>query len=364
MKATTTMQALVFEKGGRLRLCSRPLPAPCRPDDVVVRVAAGGICGTDRSIVLGDFPARSGVVLGHEAAGEVVATGPAVGSPAPGGRVVINPTYHCGRCRYCRRGMAAHCTAKDGREIGVDHDGTLAEYVVVPAPFLHPLPPGVSYRRAALVEPLACVLNNLTAASPRWTDRCLVLGAGPIGTLCALVLAFRGHRVTVVERDAVRVELARRVLPAAARVVPARDGDLWPAVAGSDAGPDVVVDTTGVLSAEALEVVATGGTVVAMGERETATATIPVRSLVTRGVRLVGAGPYPPHLFQTAVDLARDLPLDSLVTHTLPLHRYAEAFAALHVPLADTRSAPSSYAAMKVLLLPGDRAGEESRCAG
>ncbi|MEX2971493.1 zinc-binding dehydrogenase [Streptomyces sp. C184] len=364
MDSDTMMQALVFETGERLRLCSRPLPALCHPDDVLVRVAASGICGTDRSIVLGDFPARSGVVLGHEAAGGVVATGPAVGSLDPGGRVVINPTYHCGSCRCCRRGMAAHCASKDGREIGVDRDGTLAEYVVVPAPFLHPLPPGVSYRRAALVEPLACVLNNLTAASPRWTDRCLVLGAGPIGTLCALVLAFRGHRVTVVERDAVRVELAQHVLPAPTQVVPARDGDLWPAADGWDAGPDVVVDTTGVLLADALEVVATGGTVVAMGERETATATIPVRSLVTRGVRIVGAGPYPPHLFQTALDLARDLPLDSLVTHTLPLHRYAEAFAALHVPLADTRPAPSSYAAMKVLLLPGDQAREESRCAG
>ncbi|MFG2532997.1 zinc-binding dehydrogenase [Streptomyces sp. NPDC048516] len=364
MTATTTMQALVFETAGQLRLESRPLPTLSHPDDVMVRVAAVGICGTDRSIVLGDFPARSGVVLGHEAVGEVVATGPAVTSLAPGGRVVINPTYHCGGCGRCRRGMAAHCTSKDGRELGVDCDGTLAEYVVVPAPFLHPLPPEVSYARAALVEPLACVLNNLTAASLRWTDRCLVIGAGPIGTLCALVLACRGHHVTVVERDTVRVELARRILPAAARVLPEPDGGLWPAAEGTDSGPEVVVDTTGALPADALQVVAAGGTVVAMGERETATATIPVRSLVTRGVRLVGAGPYPPHLFQTALDLAGDLPLETLVTHALPLHRYADAFTALHVPLAATRPETASYAAMKVLLLPGDQAVEDYRCAG
>ncbi|NYI07588.1 zinc-dependent alcohol dehydrogenase [Allostreptomyces psammosilenae] len=355
--------------GAAPELVVRPVPRPLGPDDVLVRVAATGVCGTDRGIVLGEFPALPGVVLGHEAAGEVAATGAAVSSVRRGERVVVNPTYFCGRCRPCRRNLAAHCVAKEGREVGVDRDGTMAGYVVVPERFAHPLPAGVSYRRAALVEPLACVLNNLTAAAPRWDDRVLVVGAGPIGSLCAMVLAVRGARVSVAERDAGRLALARELLPSAVGVLAVGADGLAAVPELRRAAPDVIVDTTGLLLGEAMSVVATGGTVVVMGEREPATARIALRPLVTRGVRVVGAGPYPPHLFEAALDLAPGLPLESLVTHALPLERYPDAFALLGAPLPpagrggdadakagggrDAGAAPvaGGYAAMKVLLV-------------
>ncbi|MGK4578722.1 zinc-dependent alcohol dehydrogenase [Kitasatospora sp. HPMI-4] len=348
------MKALTFGKPGRIGLQDRPVPVPA-VDEVLVRVAVTGICGTDRAIVLGEFPAKPGVVLGHEAAGEVAAVGPAVASVAPGDRVVVNPTFYCGRCRTCRRGLPAHCEAKDGREIGVDLDGTMAEYVVVPDRFVHRLPASMSYRRAALVEPLACVLNNLRAAGPRWDDRILVLGAGPIGALCALVLARRGARVALADRDPVRLELARTLLPREVRVR-AADG----AGRGAPAA-DTVIDTTGTLPGGILSTLAAAGTVVVMGEREAAVAEVPLRSLVTRGVRLVGAGPYRPADFELALDLAADLPLDSLVTHVLPLDRYAEALALLAVPLAGPHplqppAGPATgYAALKVLLASNER---------
>ncbi|MER7702573.1 alcohol dehydrogenase catalytic domain-containing protein [Kitasatospora sp. NPDC097605] len=334
------MKAVVFEDVGLPGIHDRAVPS-FGADEVLVRVAATGICGTDRAILLGEFPARRGVVLGHEAVGAVAAVGSGVGSVAPGDRVVVNPTYHCDRCAPCRRGLPAHCGQKAGREVGVDRDGTMADFAVVPERFVHRLPASVSYRRGALVEPLACVLNNLAAARPRWDDRVLVVGAGPIGALCALVLARRGAGVTLAERDPGRVDLARRLLPRTVRVLAAEE-------AAGAGRPDVVIDTTGSLPGDLLGAVAPGGTVVVMGEKEAGVATVPLRALVTRGIRLVGAGPYRPADFALAVDLARELPLDDLVTHVLPLERYAEALAMLALAPA------AGYRAMKVLLATGE----------
>ena len=336
---TATMPAVIFTGTG-IAFSRRPSPVLSDDCNVLIRVRATGLCGTDRSIALGAFPAAPGVILGHEAVGDVVAVGPGVSSVRPRDRVVINPTYYCLRCGPCRRGMMAHCLAKEGREIGVDRDGTLTDFIAMPERFVHRIPNSMPYRRAALVEPLACVLNNLMAANPRWDDRILVLGGGPIGALCALVLSARGSRVAIAEVDTQRAAMAREILPK--NVV----------VASGATRADVIIDTVGTLLETAFERVENNGTIVVMGEREGATGTIGLRKLVTRGVRIIGAGPYSPAAFELALDLAGELPLESLVTHTLPLERYAHAFDLL-------AAGPSGhgYGAMKVLLVPD----EESR---
>jgi threonine dehydrogenase-like Zn-dependent dehydrogenase len=333
--AARTMQAVVFD-GTRPTLTELPLPVISDPRAALVRIRATGICGTDRAILLGEFPAVPGVILGHESAGEVIAAGDGVTRVRPGDRVVINPTYFCGDCTECRRERARHCPHKDGREPGIDCAGTMAEFAVVDERFLHTLPSGMPDRRAALIEPLACVLANLEAAAPSWDDTVLVAGGGPIGMLAALVLAERGHRPWLAERDPVRVRLAIENLPGV-RVKHTSDLDT--------PRPGVVIDTTGILLAEAVRVVAPGGTVVVMGEREGATATLGSRNIATSGIRIVGAGPYPPRLFEVAVRLAETLPLERLVTHELPLSRMAEAFALLGV-------GGGGYRAGKVLITP------------
>jgi threonine dehydrogenase-like Zn-dependent dehydrogenase len=345
-----TMPAVVFERLGKVTLVERSVPTVSDQEDVLVRVTATGICGTDRGIVLGGFPAALGVILGHEAIGAVEAVGQSVRSVEVGDRVVLNPTFYCGHCRPCRRGMMAHCETKDGHEIGVDSDGTMTGHVLLNERFIHRLPPDMPWRRAVLIEPLACVLNNLTAAAPRWDDQILVVGAGPIGALCALMFAARGASVTVAERDPARVDLARSLLPWTVRVAGLPTGHLTDALEDAPARPDVVIDTTGVLLEEALGLVGAGGTVVVMGEREAALATVCLRPLVTRGIRVVGAGPYPPHLFPVALEVATRMPLESLVTHVLPLERYADGFALLGVVLGESPRI-ACYRAMKVLLV-------------
>jgi len=339
--AALTMQGVVFDGDG-LALGVVAVPELSEARAALVRIRATGICGTDRAILLGEFPAVPGVVLGHESVGEVVAVGDSAGRVRPGDQVVINPTYYCGECSDCRSERARYCPHKDGRELGIDCPGTMAEFAMVDERFLHPLPPGMPYRRAVLIEPLACVLANLEAAAPGWDDAVVVAGGGPIGMLVALVLAARGYRPWLAEQDPVRVRLAAEALPEV-RVLH---------TATLDVGrPDVVVDTTGVLLAEAVRVVAPGGTVVVMGEREAATAALGARSIATRGIRVVGAGPYPPRLFEVAVRLAETLPLERLVTHEVPLSRMTEAFALLGVG-ADGNRSGDGYRAGKVLLTP------------
>ncbi|MGV9214398.1 zinc-dependent alcohol dehydrogenase [Micromonospora sp. RB23] len=317
-------------------LTRRPVPIITDPEDVLVRIRMTGICGTDRAILLGEAAAAPGVVLGHESVGRVAAVGAAVRSLRGGDRVVVNPTYYCTTCPMCQRGRMALCRAKDGHEIGVDRDGTMAQYALVPERFVHPIPDELPDRRAALVEPLACVLNNLRSAAPRWDDTILVLGGGPIGALCALVLAYRGFRVQLTEPDPRRASLVREALPRSVEVT---------AVADLVRRPDLVIDTVGTMPGIGIDLVGDGGTILVMGERLGSVARIPLHRLATGAIRLVGAGPYAPADFRSALKLAPSLPLESLVSHEIPLDRAGEAMTMLGVP-----DPADGYAALKILL--------------
>ena len=346
-QSITTMPALIYSGPSKsLQLARRPVPRLVRDSDVLVRVVATGICGTDRGIVMGTFPAVDGVILGHEAVGIVEEVGKSVSSLQTGDRVVINPTYACGECRQCRRDAAAYCSGKEGREVGVDCDGAMAGFILLPETSILRIPDEMSFRRATQIEPLACVLNNLSAIAPRHGDRIFVFGAGPIGTLCAYVLATRGFHVHIVEKDERRADIARDALDA---LTPSH-------VAVSIAPPngerpDVIIESVGWLLEEALGLIGEGGTVLIMGAREGVEARVPLRPLVTRGVRIVGAGPYSPQDFELAAQLAQDLPLERFITDEAPLERFVDAFGMLAAGPEST----GGYRALKVLLVSDER---------
>lgn len=213
------MRALVYLGPGSVELQERPAPRAAAADDVVVKVVGTGICGTDRKILHGRFPARPGVVLGHESVGLVQEVGAGVRSLAVGDRVVVNPTLYCGWCVPCMRGATNFCRNKAGTEVGVDRDGTYADAVVLPERFVRRVPDGMSFRSAVLIEPLACVLNNVQAAELTVDDTVTVLGAGPIGALVALVAARTARSVTVAETDDYRLSRARELFEAVVDVV-------------------------------------------------------------------------------------------------------------------------------------------------
>ena len=339
------MKALVLQVDRSLRLVDRPRPACTAPDDVVVRVAQTGVCGTDRGVLLGKFPARPGVTMGHEVVGEVAEVGSAVTTLKPGDRVLVNPNFYCGLCDWCRRGAHNFCLHKAGNELGIDRDGGFAPYLRLAERFLHTVPDGMPDDRAVLVEPRACVLNNLEAARLRPAEEVLVLGAGPIGILVALVADHLAGRVCLVERDPYRRSAAARYfagVPGSA----VRLGEPDEPVAGSAA---LVVDTVGSLLERACELAQNLGRVVVMGFDGTASGRVRPLDLLQRGLSIMGAGDYHSRTFPQALELARRLPLEGIVTHHVPIEEFPEALAALGMHGA-------RYTGLKVVIEPGDPA--------
>ena len=193
------MRAAVFKGAGVVALEDVPDPGVDADDDVIIDVEACGICGTDVQIlnVPPGHPADAGVVMGHEFIGRVQAVGAGAGL-AVGQRVTVDPDPKCGVCRPCRAGRPASC--ENVRALGIFRDGALACAVKVPAGAVFPLSDGPSARIAALIEPLACVVNGVNKANPRPGESAIIFGSGAIGCLfLAMFKAAGAAPVVVVE---------------------------------------------------------------------------------------------------------------------------------------------------------------------
>ena len=244
------MIALVNAERGSGHLELRDVPVPkIEADEVLIRVCACGICGSDLKIQDDHHPYTPPVVIGHEFAGEIVEVGASVKGWAVGERVVSEQhTHACGRCRQCLTGNAFACTSK--RAPGYFIDGAFAKFIKVPAWLLHRVPDNLNFVEAAFTEPSAVAAHGLldrTGVSPE--DVVLVLGCGPIGLVAAQMAQAAGAAkviITGVERD----EQAR--LPKARElgidcVVNGERADLAARVADltGGEGADVVVELSG-----------------------------------------------------------------------------------------------------------------------
>jgi threonine dehydrogenase-like Zn-dependent dehydrogenase len=314
------MIALQFRGPGDLALVERSTPPSPGPGEVRFRVTLAGICGTDRAIYLGRYDCDAPRVLGHEAVGVVDAVGEGVALLAVGDRVVLDPTQSCGRCDRCLRAESSHCENKAALEIGVGRDGAFAQSLTVEEKALYPLPADVPDRRGILIEPLACVLTGLGAASVGAADRVVVLGGGPIGVLCAMIVQRWAADVRLVEPDPYRRRLVEAVTGLTALALLEES---------ASRRPTVVVDTTGVLLEQGARTVQDGGRVLLMGCNTDATATIRPFDLTGRCVSVIGSCDYHSQMFPAAIDLIRVLPCDELVTDVFPLTESAEAFGLL-----------------------------------
>jgi 2-desacetyl-2-hydroxyethyl bacteriochlorophyllide A dehydrogenase len=194
------MAAAVYVGDGRLAVQDVPVPEP-GPGELLVEIAACGVCGSDLHLVLEKY-ARPGAVLGHEWSGLVVAGGP---SPMdPGARVVFEPTPGCGRCRPCRKGRPSVCLRRPVSDMR-DMRGAFARYVTVPSTNVLRLPDSLDMRSAALTEPTAIALHAVELAEVATEDRVLVTGAGPVGLIIIAVLRSLGVTdITVSEPVALR----------------------------------------------------------------------------------------------------------------------------------------------------------------
>ena len=343
------MKVLLLSQYKHLEIAELPEPTP-GPGEVLVRVAACGICGSD----VHGYDGSSGrrippIVMGHEAAGRIAAVGSDVKGFAESDRVTFDSTIYCGACGPCRRGEVNLC---DNRQVmGVScsdyrRAGAFAEYIAVPSRIVYRLPDNLSFAEAAMLEAVAVAVHAVSLAQVSPNSTALVLGAGMIGLLVLQALHVAGcSRVFVADIDLSRLKLAQEV---GATTVLSADAGLMEQVLQltSGVGIDVAVEAVGrnETVGAAIESVRKGGTVVLVGNISPEV-TLPLQRVVTRQIRLQGscasAGEYPQAMELLATGAIRVKPL---ITAIAPLDEGPQWFERLHAREPNL---------MKVVLTPG-----------
>jgi threonine dehydrogenase-like Zn-dependent dehydrogenase len=200
------MKALFLQSIGNLSLAEVENPLP-RSDELLVRIETCGICGTDRHLLLGEFPCRPPVTLGHEFAGIIEAVGSEVRDFKPGMRVTGDPNIFCGRCPECQRGRVQLC--QNLMAIGIHRNGGFAQYVALPEKQAIALPLTLDPLWGAFCEPLACCLHGVELANIRAGSSAIVIGGGVIGMLVVQLARLAGAaKVILVTRCAAKRKLA------------------------------------------------------------------------------------------------------------------------------------------------------------
>ena len=303
------MKALVFD--GQLRLETRhPLPAP-RPGWARLRVTRAGICRTDQEITRGYMNFRG--VPGHEFVG-VVDSGDA---PAlMGRRVVGDINASCGTCDWCRRGLGHHCPHRSTLGI-VNLDGCFAEYCMLPVCNLYPVPNDLSDDEAVFVEPLSAAFRILDQVPVAPDTRCIVLGDGKLGILCAWALSTASRHVTLVGHHPEKVKRASW-----------NNVNAILATNPEHRGADVVVEATGTPGGltESIALCRPRGTVV-LKSTIAAEGGMNLAPVVVDEITILGSrcGDFQRGLAEI---VRHRFPLERLITSRFPLDRAVEAFAA------------------------------------
>ncbi|WP_164779976.1 zinc-dependent alcohol dehydrogenase family protein [Mesorhizobium sp. M7A.F.Ca.US.011.01.1.1] len=261
------MKAVRLEAVGGITLREVDMP-DIGADELLVRIEACGVCGTDRHLFHGEFPCTPPVTPGHEFSGIVEAIGKSVSGFAVGDRVTGDPNIACGRCAHCHAGRVNLCS--NLRAIGIHRDGGFAEYLALPQKQAFVLPAGLDPMHGAFCEPLGCCLHGVDLAGIKPGSSVVVLGGGVIGLLTVQLARLAGATTIVLStRQASRRALATdfgataTVDPTAADVIEAIAGSAGPVPGGAD----VVFECAGVRETveQSMRLARAGGTVVIVG---------------------------------------------------------------------------------------------------
>ena len=345
------MKTLVWEAPRSMNIREQDTPS-IQPDEVLIKVAFAGICGSELSGYLGHNKLRvPPLVMGHEFSGEIVAIGaraihlnPAL---AQGQRVTANPFSSCGACRFCAQGLNHLCASR--KLIGAHRPGAFAEYVSVPANLVLLLPDNVSFQTGAITEPVAVGIRIGELAGLLDGESALVIGAGPIGLLALQVLLAKGARsVFIADLDPARLAMGESL-----GGVPLDPGKLnTPETvrkATEGLGVAVSVDAVGMAVTRAGCIAATrsAGTVIFSGLHEE-TSTIPAAEIIRREINVRGSFAYTPANFAEALQqiAAGTLRLDPWIVEA-PLESGGKWFERLLSARGDVA---------KVLLIPNANA--------
>jgi L-iditol 2-dehydrogenase len=319
------MRALLLREYKTLELTQMPEPA-VGPDDVLVRVKACGICGSDVHGYDGSTGRRiPPVVMGHEASGTVFATGKRVTRFRVGDRVTFDSTVYCGKCYFCRRGEVNLCDDREVLGVSVSEyrrNGAFAEFVAVPEHIVYALPDTVTFEHAAMIEAVSVAVHAVGVTPVKLGDTGVVVGAGMIGLLVIQTLRLAGcSRIIAVDVNETRLNLAMEY--GADRCLNAGESDVAAEVRaytsgrGADVGMEVVGTSETVQSAA--QSIRKGGALTLVGNISPKVE-FPLQWIVTRQIRVMGScassGEYP-----ACIDLVarKAIRVDSLISATAPL---------------------------------------------
>lgn len=330
------MQALVLEDARVLNI--REVPEPeVGAQDVLIRVKACGICGSDVHGYDGSTKRRiPPLIMGHEAAGVVAKTGSEVHSVHVGDRVTFDSTVSCGLCFYCRMGDVNLCDKRQVLGVSCDdyrRNGAFADYVSVPQHILYTLPDSFAFEKAALIEAVSIAAHAAKITGIQPGNSAVIIGAGMIGLL--VVQAFRAFgcgTIIAVDLEDSKLELARHM--GADQTFRGDDPNLITKLreATGEHGPDIAVEVVGTQKTvlTAINAVRRGGTVTLIGNLSP-TVEMPLQTIVTRQLRLLGscasAGEY-----RECIDLMATgvINVDPLISAIAPLNEGAEWFSRLY----------------------------------
>jgi L-iditol 2-dehydrogenase len=330
------MKSLLLSEYNHLDVVDTPQPSPA-PDEVLIRVEACGICGSD----VHGYDGGSGrrippIVMGHEAAGVVAALGSEVKDVAVGERVTFDSTVYCGKCEYCARGEVNLCNNRE--VVGVScgdyrRAGAFAEFIAVPRRIVYPLSDSIPFEEAAMLEAVSVALHAVRISPDPVGKTALVIGAGMIGLLTLQAAKAAGcSRVFISDVDETRLELAKKI--GAEEALHASGSELLAEIMQRTGGKgvDLVLEAVGRTEtiASAIDCVRKGGTVTLIGNI-TPEVTIHLQKVVSRQIRLQGScassGEYP-----EAIELmaAGKIQVKPLITAVASLEEGPRWFERLH----------------------------------
>jgi L-iditol 2-dehydrogenase len=337
---------------GNMELRETPVPQ-INDQEVLVEVRAAGVCGSDLHIHDGDInvPMKPPMITGHEFSGVIASIGKDVSGWKPGERVTAEPTYSaCGVCRYCHSGFYNLCLER--RILGFWADGAFAEFIKVPSRRLHRLPQSVSFRGAAMTEPLACCVHAVLELTGISTGQTVAIsGPGTIGLLCLQLVVLSGGSAVLLGTgtDRARLDLGRKL--GAERTIDIESEDPWEVIGPmtSGMGADVYLECSGAPPAAAtgLQLVRKQGHYTQIGLYGKPIS-LDFEKVALKELKVTGSFAQKWSAWKTALALLEKERINPelLVSHTFHLNDWKKAFETLR-----------RKEGVKVILIPGDKQG-------
>ncbi len=342
------MKALVFKKVGRIDLEDIAKPEVTENNQVLVKVAACGICGSDVKILQGKHAYKENTVLGHEFCGIVAEVGSQVTNVKVGDRVALDNNPRCGLCDFCRTGFSSQCVELKNRTLGVFQNGGYAEYCIAPEEVCFKLPTEIDDILGTQVETLGTVLNGMNVVQMQPWDSVLVLGCGPIGYLFTELARNIAAQVAVTEIDPFRLSVAKKLgVPAFDPQACSIEEEVIKLTNGKKA--DIVVDAVGTQLENAIKYVTPGGKILAFGMDDSVQANIKPYYITRNAVKILGS-----YIGQNtclpAIKILKSgkLNMQPFFTEVIPLTQGIEAFCKLGLDLETLKPLPKK--AMKIVL--------------